>query len=58
MFDRVVDNLLTNAIKYSPPGKKIWMRLTQEPGAVVVSVQDEGPGLSDDDLNGLANPDD
>jgi signal transduction histidine kinase len=45
----VLDNLLTNAIKYSPPGKQIWVRLTVEPDAVVCSVQDEGPGLSPED---------
>jgi signal transduction histidine kinase len=45
----VLDNLVTNAIKYSPPGKRIWLRVTREPGAVVCSIQDEGPGLSPED---------
>jgi two-component system, sensor histidine kinase LadS len=48
-FGAALDNLLSNAIKYSPAGKKIWLRLVQEPAAVVVSVQDQGPGLSVED---------
>src|SRR5262249_34108523 len=44
-----LDNLLTNAVKYSPPGKQVWIRVTVEPSAVVCSVQDEGPGLSPED---------
>jgi signal transduction histidine kinase len=45
----VLDNLVSNAIKYSPPGKRVWIRVTVEPDAVVCSVQDEGPGLSPED---------
>jgi signal transduction histidine kinase len=45
----VLDNLVSNAIKYSQPGKKIWLRVNPEPDAVVVSVQDQGPGLSPED---------
>ena len=42
----VLDNLLSNAVKYSRPGARVWVRLRPEPGSVVCSVQDEGPGLS------------
>jgi signal transduction histidine kinase len=44
-----LDNLLTNAVKYSPPGKKVWIHINVEPTAVVCSVRDEGPGLSPED---------
>jgi signal transduction histidine kinase len=43
----VLDNLLSNAIKFSPPQKRIWVRVTAEPAHLVCAVQDEGPGLSD-----------
>jgi signal transduction histidine kinase len=49
----VLDNLVSNAIKYSPPGKKVWLRVAVEPAAVVCSVQDEGPGLSPEDQTRL-----
>jgi signal transduction histidine kinase len=44
-----LDNLVTNAIKFSPPGKQVRVRVTAEPEVVVCCVQDEGPGLSADD---------
>jgi signal transduction histidine kinase len=42
----VLDNLLSNAVKFSPPQKRIWVRVTAEPADLVCTVQDEGPGLS------------
>jgi two-component system sensor histidine kinase/response regulator len=42
----VLDNLLSNAVKFSPPQKRIWVRVTAEPAHLVCTVQDEGPGLS------------
>jgi signal transduction histidine kinase len=42
----VLDNLVSNAVKYSPPGKRVRVRLRAEPDGVVCSVQDEGPGLT------------
>jgi signal transduction histidine kinase len=50
---QVLENLVSNAVKYSPPGKDIRARLTKEPGAVRVEVQDEGPGLSAEDQQKL-----
>jgi signal transduction histidine kinase len=43
---QVVENLVSNAVKYSPPGKNIFVRLKREPNAARLEVQDEGPGLS------------
>jgi signal transduction histidine kinase len=45
----VLDNLLSNAVKYTPPGKRVWVRVLPETEHVVVSVQDEGPGMSAED---------
>jgi signal transduction histidine kinase len=42
----VLDNLISNAVKYSPPGKDIKITLHQEQNSVVCGVCDEGPGLS------------
>ena len=42
----VLDNLLSNAVKFSPPEKRVWVRVTAEPSHLVCTVQDEGPGLS------------
>jgi signal transduction histidine kinase len=45
----VLDNFLSNAVKYSPTGKQIWVQVRGERGGAVCSVQDEGPGLSPED---------
>jgi len=50
------DNLLTNAIKYSPPGSVIHVSAAAEDGAVAVSVQDEGPGIPEDEFDLLFAP--
>ena len=45
----VFDNLISNAVKYSPFGKQVFVRILNTDNFVRVEVQDEGPGLSDDD---------
>jgi signal transduction histidine kinase len=44
-----LDNLFSNAVKYSPPGKRIWVEVVSQQNGVVCSVRDEGPGLSQED---------
>src|SRR5262245_46485674 len=48
-----VDNLVSNAIKYSPPGGNIELCLAVEPDIAVITVRDEGAGLSQDDMSRL-----
>lgn len=38
-------NLIDNAVKYSPPGDAVLIRMRQGEGGVVVTVQDNGPGI-------------
>ncbi len=46
---RVVDNLLTNAMKFSGKGTAISLASWRENGWVKISVADQGPGISEDD---------
>jgi signal transduction histidine kinase len=48
-FARVAENLLSNAVKYAPTGTTVTVRAAEEGEAVVVSVIDEGPGISEAD---------
>ena len=50
---QVLDNLISNAVKYSPHGKNVFVRLELSPETVRVEVQDEGPGISADDMKKL-----
>ena len=47
---QVFTNMLNNAIKYSPPDSKVFFRAWYEPEAVVFEVEDEGPGIPEEDL--------
>lgn len=42
---QVLDNLLANAMKYSPQGQRIIVRLTESAGSLTVSIQDFGIGI-------------
>lgn len=46
---QVLDNLIGNAIKFSPPGKPIWIAVERRDAEVLIGVRDEGPGLTDED---------
>ncbi|KMK30026.1 histidine kinase [Pluralibacter gergoviae] len=45
MIERVVTNLLDNAVRHTPPGGAIRLRLWQERGVIQVEVADSGPGI-------------
>jgi signal transduction histidine kinase len=46
---QVVGNLIENAVKYSPTGGRVDVRLAAVDGTHVVSVRDEGPGIAPGD---------
>lgn len=46
----VLDNLVDNAIKYTPGGGRITVRWSAGPGTVTVEVQDTGIGIAERDL--------
>ncbi|WP_426612087.1 ATP-binding response regulator [Bradyrhizobium sp. McL0616] len=48
-----IDNLISNAIKYSPIAGKIIVAVTHEANDTVIRVSDEGAGLSPEDLGRL-----
>jgi signal transduction histidine kinase len=48
-----IDNLVSNAIKYSPIGGKISLLVTHDDDNAIIRVTDEGAGLSPEDLGRL-----
>ena len=46
----MIDNIMNNAIKYSPDGGKITVHLLETHNNVVLSVTDEGLGIPKKDL--------
>ena len=47
---RVFENLLSNSIKYSEEGKRIWINLTEDNESVSVHFEDEGVGIPADEI--------
>lgn len=45
-LDQIISNLLTNALKYTPPGGDIRVRVYRDGDDAVLSVQDSGIGIS------------
>ncbi len=50
---QVVENLISNAIKYSPMDKSITLRLFSHNNRARIEVQDEGQGLTQEDMSKL-----
>ena len=53
LVERVLENLLANAVQHTPPGTRVALAATREAGAIRVSVSDLGPGISAPDLERL-----
>ncbi|MGI8889610.1 MAG: sensor histidine kinase [Chthoniobacterales bacterium] len=46
---QVLDNLISNALKYAPPQTRVEVRAGLEEENIFISVRDQGPGLSVED---------
>jgi signal transduction histidine kinase len=49
-ISRVLTNLISNALRYTPQGGKVYVAAERTPAGVQVTVQDSGPGFNPDDL--------
>jgi len=50
---QVIDNLLTNAIKFSPAGTTVDLACRQTKQSLEISVADQGPGIPSEDIDKL-----
>ena len=48
-FERAVSNLLLNAFKFTPAGGKVTLKAENEQINIIISVEDTGPGISEED---------
>jgi signal transduction histidine kinase len=53
---RVMDNILSNAVKFSPNGGEIVVRVGRQDGSGFVAVTDHGIGIAPADLNQVFSP--
>ncbi|HYW41883.1 MAG TPA: ATP-binding protein [Bryobacteraceae bacterium] len=50
LLRRAVENVIRNAIRYSPPDRAVEVSLARNNGKAVVEVRDRGPGVPDEAL--------
>ena len=55
-IEQVLENLLGNAVKYSPEGGTVRVAVAEQPGGVEVAVRDDGIGLPPDALEAVFEP--
>ena len=53
MLSNVITNLVTNAVKYSPEGRRVVLRTTLADGRLTIAVKDEGIGIPAEDQQHL-----
>lgn len=56
LVSRTVENILRNALRYSPEGGQVSVRLVRVNGRFQLSVADEGPGIPKEALADLFKP--
>jgi PAS domain S-box-containing protein len=49
-MQQVVWNLLANAVKFTPPGRTVWISLSRERSGAQIQFRDEGQGIAPDFL--------
>ena len=47
-LERVIDNLLDNAVSFSPPGGRIWAEIEHGDNWITLTICDEGPGIPEE----------
>ncbi|NJL14539.1 MAG: HAMP domain-containing histidine kinase [Microscillaceae bacterium] len=46
-LSRILDNLISNAIKFSPLNKNVYLKIKDSPQEIIFSIQDEGVGIDE-----------
>jgi len=54
-IEQVLVNLISNAVKYIGSGKRVWIRVSRKTDRLLVSVTDEGIGISEEDQARIFN---
>ncbi|GIL21995.1 MAG: hypothetical protein BroJett042_05080 [Bacteroidota bacterium] len=52
-LNRIFENLISNALKFSPEGKNIYVSIEEKGDKYAIGVRDEGPGISREDQKNL-----
>ena len=56
MIERIVENLLANAVKHTPGDARIWIRVERTDEGALIVVEDDGPGIGPEDRDRIFDP--
>jgi two-component system OmpR family sensor kinase len=56
LMNRAVENIVRNALRYSPEGAEVTVALRMEPERFLLTVTDDGPGIDDNAISSLFKP--
>lgn len=56
MISRIVENLLMNAARHTPPACQVWVKVLPEGDDVLIAVEDDGPGLPEEHRETVFQP--
>jgi signal transduction histidine kinase len=51
--EQLFSNLISNAVKYSPQGRNVFISVKEENGFIRTEIEDEGPGFNSEDMKKL-----
>jgi len=54
-IDRIIMNLISNAIKFSPQGSSIYINTWKSINQIIISIRDEGVGIPKDEQKAIFN---
>jgi len=54
--ERIIENLLSNALRHTPPGAHIWLTAEAKDGGVLFTIEDDGPGIPGDLRDAVFEP--
>jgi signal transduction histidine kinase len=54
--ERIVENLVVNAIRHTPAGTNVWVRVSGARGGALIAVEDSGQGIPDSEREAIFEP--
>jgi PAS domain S-box-containing protein len=54
--ERIVENLVTNALRHTPAGTPVWVRVEPMDSGVTITVEDAGPGVPESMRTAIFEP--
>jgi PAS domain S-box-containing protein len=54
--ERIVENLVTNAVRYTPAGTPVWVKVAPYERGALITVEDAGPGVPEEMRKAIFEP--